>query len=121
MYFGKPFILKYGKYFLINHKKYLEAEELFLKNSNLYTFLGRLLPVIRHLISLPAGIFRMPYPTFALITFIGATLWCSVLALSGYYFGESVMDVAKHYAHEMNIAVIVGLVVFAVWFLKKKR
>lgn len=54
MYVGKPFLLKYGKYLLINHQKYLEAEKLFLTNDRLYTFLGRLIPVIRHLISLPA-------------------------------------------------------------------
>lgn len=85
-YVGKPFLLKYGKYLLINHAKYLEAEKLFLTNDRLYTFLGRLIPVIRHLISLPAGIFRMNYPIFALITALGAGLWCFVLLIVGYYF-----------------------------------
>jgi len=85
-YVGKPFLLKYGKYLLINHAKYLEAEKLFLTNDRLYTFLGRLIPVIRHLISLPAGIFRMNYPIFALITALGAGVWCSVLLSVGYFF-----------------------------------
>jgi membrane protein DedA with SNARE-associated domain len=120
-YLGKPFVLKYGKYFFLNRKKYEEADTLFLKNANLYTFLGRLLPVVRHLISIPAGIFRMPLPYFASITFFGATLWCSVLALSGYYFGEPVIELIEHYVFEFKIATVIGLVAFAVWFFRKKR
>lgn len=120
-YWGKPFILKYGKYFFIKHNKYLEAEALFLKNANWYTFLGRLLPVIRHLISIPAGIFRMKIPVFAAITFVGATLWCSILVLLGFYFGEPVIAIFEKYFFELKIVVIVGMVVFAVWFFKKKR
>jgi membrane protein DedA with SNARE-associated domain len=69
---GKPFLEKYGKYLLINHAKYLAAEKLFLTNDRLYTFLGRFIPVIRHLISIPAGMFRMNYSIFALLTTIGA-------------------------------------------------
>jgi membrane protein DedA with SNARE-associated domain len=83
---GKPFLEKYGKYFLINHEKYLQAETLFLRNDRLYTFLGRLIPVVRHLISIPAGVFRMNFPIFLLLTGLGAALWCSVLLFVGYYF-----------------------------------
>jgi len=85
-FIGKPFLEKYGKYFLINHAKYLQAESLFLKNDKVYTFLGRLIPVVRHLISIPAGVFRMPFPIFLLLTGLGAALWCSVLLFVGYYF-----------------------------------
>lgn len=85
-YIGRPFIEKYGKYFLIKKEKYELTERLFDKNDKLYTFLGRLIPVVRHLISIPAGIFRMPYWIFALITTLGAGLWCLILLLSGYYF-----------------------------------
>lgn len=120
-YWGKPFILKYWKYFFIKHNKYLEAEALFLKNANWYTFLGRLLPVIRHLISIPAGIFRMNIPVFAVITFVGATLWCSILVLLGYYFGEPVIAIFEKYFFEVKILVLVGMVAFVVWFFKKKR
>ncbi len=120
-YLGKPFIIKYGKYFFIHHKKYEEAETLFLKNANWYTFLGRLLPVIRHLISLPAGIFRMPLPLFAGITLVGATLWCSILSLSGYYFGEAAIGLFEKYLPEIKIVVLISLVIFVVWFLRKKR
>jgi len=67
-YLGKPFLIKYGKYLFISSEKYERAEKLFLKNDALYTFLGRLIPVIRHLISLPAGVFRMSYPVFLIAT-----------------------------------------------------
>ena len=69
-FLGKPFLEKYGKYILITHSKYKRAEDLFLKNANTYTFIGRLIPVVRHLISIPAGIFRMPLPAFWSITFL---------------------------------------------------
>ena len=67
---GKPFLIKYGKYILITPEKYKRAEDLFLQNDRVYTFVGRLIPVVRHLISIPAGIFRMPMVPFVSITFI---------------------------------------------------
>ncbi|HBB27356.1 TPA: DedA family protein [Candidatus Gracilibacteria bacterium] len=118
---GKPFLEKYGKYFLINHKKYLQAETLFLKNDRLYTFVGRFIPVVRHLISIPAGIFRMNFPVFLLLTGLGAGIWCLILMLSGYYFGQEVVDIFSKYTKEMSIVVILGLVVWMVWFLRKKK
>lgn len=102
-YVGKPFIEKYGKYFLINREKYEESEILFDKNDRLYTFLGRFIPVVRHLISIPAGIFRMPYAVFAGLTFAGATIWCAFLTWLGFAFGESVLAAVVKYSHEANV------------------
>lgn len=116
-YVGRAFLLKYGKYLLIDARKYHEAEGLFLRNANAATFIGRLLPVIRHLISLPAGVFAMPWLPFLLITAAGAALWCSVLVALGYYFGEPAVEITKRYLHEIAIVVAVGLAVFTVWFL----
>jgi len=118
---GKPFLEKYGKYLLINHKKYLQAEELFLRNDRLYTFLGRFIPVVRHLISIPAGMFRMNFPIFLLLTGLGAGLWCLILMLLGYYFGQEVADIVSLYTKEVSIIVVIGLVVWGVWFLRKKK
>ncbi len=67
---GKPFLEKYGKYILITPKKYKRTEDLFLTNSHIYTFVGRFIPVIRHLISIPAGIFEMQMTPFIILTFI---------------------------------------------------
>jgi membrane protein DedA with SNARE-associated domain len=67
---GKPFLTKYGRYILITPEKYKKSEDLFLQNSKLYTFVGRFIPVVRHLISIPAGIFRMSIVPFLSLTFI---------------------------------------------------
>lgn len=120
-FIGKPFLEKYGKYLLINHKKYLEAESLFLKNDRLYTFLGRFIPVVRHLISIPAGMFRMNFPVFFLLTGLGAGLWCLILMLSGYYFGQEVVDIFSKYTKEISIVVVIGIIMWGVWFLRKKK
>jgi membrane protein DedA with SNARE-associated domain len=115
-YIGKPFLLKYGKYILMPAHKYEYAESLFLKNANLYTFIGRLLPVVRHLISLPAGIFNMPPLAFSVITFAGATLWCSVLTGLGFFFGNPVIQILEKYLWELKIGVLIILVGFVIWF-----
>lgn len=117
----KPFLEKYGKYILITKEKYQRSENLFLKNQNLYTFLGRLIPVVRHLISIPAGIFRMPLVPFWMITFLGATLWCGILVWLGWYFGESVITVVKEYTHEVAIIAIPLIAAYIWWKIWKKK
>ncbi|PPE72253.1 DedA family protein [Solimonas fluminis] len=120
-YAGRAFLLRYGRYFLINEQKYHEAEALFLKNANLATFVGRLLPVIRHLISLPAGVFGMALLPFAVITTVGATLWCAVLVAAGYFFGEPAIQAITEYTHELGIAAVLLTAVFGLWFLLRRR
>lgn len=119
-YVGRAFLLRYGRYFLINERKYQEAETLFLRNANLATFVGRFIPVVRHLISLPAGIFSMPKLPFAALTLIGATIWCAVLVALGYYLGEPVLALVRNYTHEAAIAAVVGLLLFVIWFLRRR-
>lgn len=118
---GRAFLLKYGRYLLINEAKYHEAEGMFLGNARMATFIGRFIPVVRHLISLPPGVFGMAYPTFAAITFAGATLWCGVLAAAGYYFGEASVQVITHYTHELAYAALAMMVAGLLWFLFRKR
>ncbi len=120
-YAGRAFLIRYGKYFLINERKYQEAEALFMKNANWATFIGRLLPVIRHLISLPAGVFGMALLPFAVITTVGATLWCAILVGAGYYFGEPSVAFIGKYLHEVALAVVVLGVAGALWFVMKRR
>lgn len=120
-YIGKPFLLKYGKYFLFNEKKYLKAEALFLKNDILYTFLGRLIPVVRGFISIPAGMFNMNFKYFTILTFIWATIWCTILALVGYYFWESMLEVFHKYTHEVALVVVVWVVIWWIYFILKKE
>ena len=79
-YAGRPFILKFGKYFFISPDKLERAEHFMARYEAGGIFFARLLPVVRHLISIPAGIVRMPFGKFSLMTVIGSAIWCLVKA-----------------------------------------
>lgn len=117
---GKPFLERYGKYILITKEKYAKTEKLFLQNDKVYTFIGRLIPVVRHLISIPAGIFRMRMVPFVSITFLWATLWCAILVALGYFFWESVIEITKEYGHELTYVAIPAIAVYLWWKIFKK-
>ena len=117
---GRAFLLRYGKYVLINKEKYEEAEELFTKNANRATFIGRFIPVIRHLISLPPGVFGMRLLPFAVLTTLGATIWCGVLVAVGYFFGETVVTTVVAYSHQAAYVAIALFLAFVLWFLFHK-
>jgi membrane protein DedA with SNARE-associated domain len=87
LWLGHPFLEKYGKYFLISHEKLQAAKKWILQFGTLGVFICRFLPVVRHLVSLPAGICRMPLGSFSLATIIGAGIWCWILA----WFGQQVL------------------------------
>lgn len=89
-YLGRPIVYKFaeskiGKLFLLSKEKVEHAENYFIRNGKTSTFIGRLVPGIRHLISIPAGLAKMNLRTFMLFTFIGAGLWNIILAIIGYY------------------------------------
>lgn len=86
---GSPFLEKYGKYFLLPPPKLHRAEELFRRYGAGATFVCRLLPAIRQLISIPAGIAKMPLKSFTLWTGLGAGLWVTVLTVVGFVIGKS--------------------------------
>jgi membrane protein DedA with SNARE-associated domain len=118
---GRALLIRYGRYLLINEKKYHEAEALFLRNARLATFGGRFLPVIRHLISLPAGVFGMNFAEFAGLTALGSSLWGAVLVAVGYYLGEPAIQLVLHYTHQLGLASAALLVVGVGWFLLRRR
>lgn len=93
---GTPFLERYGKYFLLPPPKLHRAEEIFRRYGAGTTFVCRLIPGIRHLISIPAGIARMPLTSFTLWTTVGAGLWVSILTAIGYTIGAH--TVAMSYA-----------------------
>jgi membrane protein DedA with SNARE-associated domain len=86
---GTPFLEKYGKYFLLPKPKLERAEELFRRYGAGATFVCRLLPAIRQLISIPAGLARMPLKSFTLWTGLGAGIWVAILTAIGYYLGST--------------------------------
>ena len=105
-YLGRPLLLKYGRYVFITEEKFAKVEKFFLKHGEISTFIGRLLPVIRHLISLPAGLAGMNHVKFSLYTLLGAGIWCTVLTFIGYFIGSN-QELIMQYSHQAVIAVIV--------------
>src|SRR5262249_34200101 len=85
---GRPLLHRYSKYFLVRESSLDKAEAFFRRHGEISTFVGRLIPVIRHLISLPAGLSRMPIGRFAIYTGLGAGIWCSILTGIGWYLGS---------------------------------
>lgn len=120
-YLGRAFLLRYGKYFLISQKTFDDAEAMFLRNANRATFIGRFIPGVRHLISIPPGMFGMAILPFVVLTSLGATIWCGVLVALGYYFGEPVIKAVAAYTHEAGVIALAGLLVFVIWFVIKHR
>lgn len=86
---GKPFLTRYGKWFFIKPEALDRSCDLFNRYGAATTFVCRLVPVIRQLISIPAGIARMPFGSFTLFTALGAGIWSAILALVGYSIGRS--------------------------------
>lgn len=80
---GRPLLLKFGKYIFVSEEKLLRSERWLERYEAGGIFFARLLPVIRHLISIPAGIVRMPFRTFSLMTVTGSFIWCTILAFYG--------------------------------------
>ena len=109
---------------LINPEKVQKAENFFVKNGKSSTLIGRLVPGVRHLISIPAGLAKMPLKMFMLWTFIGAGIWNVILSLLGYFF-YSQQELLKQYYEELKWGVIILGVLFAVYLIiksvKKKR
>ena len=90
---GKPFLLKYGKWFFLKPAALERACELFNRYGAATTFICRMIPAIRQLISIPAGIARMPFVPFTVFTSLGAGIWTAILAIVGYVLGHSARDI----------------------------
>ena len=86
---GRPLIQRYGKYVLLSEKNLLRSERFFAQHGEISTLIGRLFPVIRHLISIPAGLHRMPLRKFIPYTAAGAAVWCAILTWIGYFLGQN--------------------------------
>lgn len=120
-YLGRPLLLKYGKYVWITEEKFAKVESFFLRHGEISTFIGRLLPVIRHLISLPAGLAGMHHWKFSLYTLLGAGIWCTVLTLIGYIIGKE-QALIMRYSHQAVIGVVLfSSILIAVYVWRQRR
>ena len=91
---GRPVLYRYGKYVLISPPTVERAEEIFRNYGDITTFVCRLIPAIRQLISIPAGLARMPLARFSFFTVLGAGIWSAILAALGFYFGSLSEDMS---------------------------
>lgn len=113
---GRPFVERYGRYFLVSHRDLDVADRWFAKYGEAAVFFSRMLPVVRTFISLPAGIAKMNFPRFVLFTFVGALPWCYLLAYIGVRMGEE-WDHLREYFHRFDIGIGLVLAVAAGYFL----
>lgn len=87
-HFGRPLLERYGKWLLVSRQALDRSDAFFRQHGEISTFIGRLVPVIRQLISVPAGVAGMRLDLFALYTGLGAGIWCVILAYVGYFLGQ---------------------------------
>ena len=119
-YGGKPLVLKVGKYLLLDRHDLELTERYFQRRSGtIALFISRFIPVVRHLISIPAGIGKMPLSSFLTATLVGATLWNSFLMFCGMKLREH-WNVVQKYSHQVDIVVVVVLLAGMVWFVRAR-
>ena len=129
---GRAFVHRIGRYVLVSERSLERSERFFAAHGEISTFVARMLPVIRHLISLPAGLARMPLPRFVSFTALGSGIWCTVLTLIGWTIGrkENVLmgalnvEVRREAEHAMTIivpALVVLTIAYVVWSRRRRK
>lgn len=122
-YLGRPIVYKFagsglGRVFLLSKEKVEHAEKFFIRNGRTSTFIGRLVPGVRHLISIPAGLAKMSLRDFMLFTFVGAGIWNIILAIIGYYLYD-IREQIYPYLGYILIALGVAFTIYLI--IKAKR
>src|ERR1700731_3152063 len=115
-YGGRPLVEKFGSYILLGRRELDWAESFFRRGGQVTVLIGRLLPVVRTFIALPAGIARMPRGRFHLYTFLGSWPWCLVLAYLGMKLGENWRELGKYF-NKFDAAIGVMLLAAVAWFV----
>lgn len=117
---GRAFLIKYGKYILFRVHHLVWTEQLFQKYGDKISFVGRLLPVVRTYISLPAGIGKSNFIKFVVYTLVGSIIWNSLLTYAGIQLGRSWQHIDK-YSGYLDIIAVVAIAVFIVWIVYSNR
>jgi membrane protein DedA with SNARE-associated domain len=120
---GRPFVERHGRWLHLNEHKLERAERWFERWDDWAVFLGRLTPVVRSFVSIPAGLFRAPLLRYTLLTLLGSAIWCFAFAGVGWWFGSNWEEFhhAFHYVDYAIIAFIAGGIAYAGWKLLKRR
>jgi len=109
---------KVGRLLMLSSEKIQKSEKFFNDHGKTSTFIGRLIPVVRHLISIPAGLAKMNYLNFLLYTFLGAGLWNIILAGLGYLAGEN-RELIETYSHELSYGFLAIGIILIIWLIRK--
>jgi membrane protein DedA with SNARE-associated domain len=121
IWLGRPLLIRYGKYVMFKEHHLVQMEDFFARHGHISTFTGRLIPMIRQYISIPAGLAKMNLPIFCFYTSLGAGIWVTILTLLGFYIGEN-EALIKEYLRDiviiLVIACVAGLAVY--WHFQKK-
>lgn len=115
-------VKKYGKFLLINECSLKNSERFFEKNGEITTFVGRLIPVIRQLISLPAGFSKMNLKKFVFYTALGAGIWCIFLIILGYFYGTN-LNLINSLLNKSSwiLIIIAGIIILSYIIYKQKK
>ncbi|MHC1716745.1 MAG: DedA family protein [Candidatus Dojkabacteria bacterium] len=116
------FIEKYGKYLFISKDDLDKGFQIFERYGNGIVFLGRLIPIVRTVISFPAGVAKMKFGLFTLYTLLGTAIWSSILALAGFYLGskwEIVSVYVGKYENVIIVVLVVAIVVYILWSIRR--
>jgi membrane protein DedA with SNARE-associated domain len=119
-YAGRPLLEERGRWFHLDREKLDRADRWFERWGDWAVFLGRLTPVVRSFISIPAGVVRMPIVRFTVLTFLGSAIWCFGIAGAGWALGSSY----EHFHHDfayVEYAVLVGVILLIVWLIVQRR
>ena len=123
---GRPLLQRYGKYVLLSEQNLERSERFFAQHGEISTLIGRLFPVIRHLISIPAGLHSMPLPKFILYTAVGAGLWCAILTWIGYFLGqhEGVLrseELHRYVTWAIMVLIPLSIITVIVYVMRRRR
>jgi membrane protein DedA with SNARE-associated domain len=113
---GRPFLERYGRYFFISEGDIAKSERFFDRWGPLAVFFGRMVPLVRSFVSIPAGIAGMDIRAFTLYTFAGSTIWAGLLATAGYMLGENWEDL-RAWMGPADIIVALVLALLAAWYI----
>ncbi|WP_020559124.1 DedA family protein [Thiofilum flexile] len=118
---GRPFLVKYGKYILLKPETLERMDSFFAKHGAISTFTGRLIPVVRQYISLPAGLARMDIKLFSLYTSLGAGIWVVILALLGYFIGNNEQLIKENLTIVTLVTLACVAALILIYYWKQKR
>ncbi|MCE3287332.1 MAG: DedA family protein [Gaiellaceae bacterium] len=123
LYGGRPYLERHGRWLHLNEAKLEKAERWFERWEDWAVFLGRLTPVVRSFVSVPAGVFETPFVRYTLLTFLGSTIWCALFAGAGLAAGESWEDFhhAFRYVEYLVAVAIVGGAAWLGWRYFRRR